>query len=331
MSFTTPLLPPIPKSSPPSPSSTSLTTIISSVTDFSTKLDSIELDINELEAYTKDNTANTVSIGGGGRKGRRDNNGKKKERLSCLIDECGEKIPQLHTLFQSSSSSSTSILHSRTTPSTTSASATITGESTLGREERSKRREFNEERRRFQEVIKRYTMLCGRFDSLLSTSDSVRWSANSRGTMDGSFVSYNDSITGGGGSFVAGRIGEDEEEEHPLPPHIQTFTTTDPTSQIVESRARDIEVISRNVKLVNSTYQDLANLVEEQGVEIDDIEQNILMSRERTAAGNEQLRKATEFQKSSGKCAKIIIAIVIVGAIVCIGILYGGRIKDSFS
>ena len=115
----------------------------------------------------------------------------------------------------------------------------------------------------------------------------------------------------------------------PLAP-LAHWQFQDNTNALVSERARDIEVIARNVGKVNEVYRDLANLVEEQGVEIDDIEQNIIMSRERTEKGKEQLRLATDFQKKSGKCAKVVIALVIVGACVGIGILYGGRIEDSF-
>ena len=111
---------------------------------------------------------------------------------------------------------------------------------------------------------------------------------------------------------------------------VKTYAD-DLTEQIVQSRAADIEVIARNVANVNEVYRDLANLVDEQQVEIDDIEQNIMMARERTEKGNEQLVKATDFQKSTGRCAKLVIATVFVAAIVCIGILYGDRIVHGSS
>ena len=87
-------------------------------------------------------------------------------------------------------------------------------------------------------------------------------------------------------------------------------------------------MITNSMQKVGEIYNDLANLVDEQQYEIDDIESNILNSHNRTEAGIDQLQKATNFQKSSSKCIVWLLLLILVAAIVCIGILYGGQITD---
>ncbi|GMH55311.1 hypothetical protein TrRE_jg5207 [Triparma retinervis] len=204
-----------------------------------------------------------------------------------------------------------------------SASNSLGVTTTLSPQHRQVRKEYNELRREFQALIRKYTDLTVRCDEVMEAcaSSSVRMSAESRGGE--SFIS-----TGGNSSLLANRSLEDlDDAAQGPPPKVQVKTyATDPTAAVVQSRAADIEVIARNVRDVNEVYRDLANLVDEQQVEIDDIEQNIMMTRERTEKGAVHLRKATDFQKKSGRCVKVMVAIVIVAAVVCIGVLYGDRI-----
>ncbi|GMI30845.1 hypothetical protein TrCOL_g7249 [Triparma columacea] len=256
--------------------------------------------------------------------------------LTTNLDLAGDLIPSLHTAFKSSPLSSSSLQSSRP-PSLQSASNAVGVTTTLSQTQRSLRKQYNEHRREFQSLIRTYTSLTGRYDEVAESvagTGSVRMSAESRGGE--SFVSTAGGGGGGGGSFIGtgggGYATAGREEEGNVPSRVLVKTYADDvTEQIVQSRAADIEVIARNVANVNEVYRDLANLVDEQQVEIDDIEQNIMMARERTEKGNEQLVKATDFQKSTGRCAKLVIAMVFVAAIVCIGILYGDRIFHGSS
>lgn len=240
-------------------------------------------------------------------------------RIGGLIEDGGDRIPSIHTLFSTSSQSSASLQTAKSKALETASSIIQTGSPS-----RTFRAAHNEMRRDFQRLIQRYTLATTKFDDLedvLNTaSSSVRLSAASRGS-GGSFVSLPPASFSGLDNSL---------DSNPNNSGVLNTKFQDNTNALVSERARDIEVIARNVGKVNEVYRDLANLVEEQGVEIDDIEQNIIMSRERTEKGKEQLRLATDFQKKSGKCAKVVIALVIVGACVGIGILYGGRIEDSF-
>lgn len=97
---------------------------------------------------------------------------------------------------------------------------------------------------------------------------------------------------------------------------------------VLAERKNEIIMITNSMQKVGEIYNDLANLVDEQQYEIDDIESNILNSHNRTEAGIDQLQKATNFQKSSSKCIVWLLLLILVAAIVCIGILYGGQITD---
>ncbi|KAH7388502.1 hypothetical protein KP509_16G078800 [Ceratopteris richardii] len=68
---------------------------------------------------------------------------------------------------------------------------------------------------------------------------------------------------------------------------------------LIEERDQGIEAIQQQIGEVHEIFKDLAVLVREQGVMIDDIEANIESSHSATVESNKQLSKASKSQRSS--------------------------------
>jgi len=91
---------------------------------------------------------------------------------------------------------------------------------------------------------------------------------------------------------------------------------------IIQDREEGIKKIEGTIREVNEIFTDLAQLVNEQGIMIDNIESNIESTAHNTAEGVVELRKASDHQKSSRNklcCLALIIAVVaalVVGAVV---------------
>lgn len=93
---------------------------------------------------------------------------------------------------------------------------------------------------------------------------------------------------------------------------------------IIEERDQGIKDIQQQIGEVNEIFKDLAVLVHEQGVVIDDIDSNIESAYATTTQGNVQLVKATKSQKSNSSLmcwllvafGVILVVIVIVLAVV---------------
>jgi syntaxin 7 len=92
----------------------------------------------------------------------------------------------------------------------------------------------------------------------------------------------------------------------------------------VQERNREIREIETAVVEVGQIFQDLAAMVNEQGVMVDNIESNISSSVEATSTGVEQLEGAEEYQrKARKKCVIITIIVVVIIAIIVLAILWG--------
>ena len=127
-------------------------------------------------------------------------------------------------------------------------------------------------------------------------------------------------------SFISSNIGVEDSDDSDVALSSKTkmtrFAEEEYDATLIEERRKEIEQIQSNMMKVNEVYTDLANLVDEQQVEIDDIEQNIIYSHSRVEAGSKQLEKATALQKNSGKCVRWVLGLIILGALVSIGVLY---------
>ncbi|CAO2832311.1 unnamed protein product [Amaranthus hypochondriacus] len=88
---------------------------------------------------------------------------------------------------------------------------------------------------------------------------------------------------------------------------------------IIEEREHGIQEIQQQIGEVNEIFKDLAVLVSDQGVMIDDISSNIEGSHAATTQGTSQLLKAAKTQKSSSSL--VCLLLVIFGIILLIVII----------
>ncbi|URD97446.1 syntaxin [Musa troglodytarum] len=88
---------------------------------------------------------------------------------------------------------------------------------------------------------------------------------------------------------------------------------------IVEEREQGIQEIQQQIDQVNEIFKDLAVLVHDQGVVIDDINTHIENSHAATAQGKTQLKKAAKTQKSNSSLMCLLL--VIFGIILLIVII----------
>lgn len=88
---------------------------------------------------------------------------------------------------------------------------------------------------------------------------------------------------------------------------------------LIEERDQGIQDIQQQIGEVNEIFKDLAVLVHEQGVMIDDIDSNIETSHAATTQANRQLAKAAKSQKSNSSLACLLL--VIFGVVLLIVII----------
>ena len=246
---------------------------------------------------------------------------------SCL-EQANEMTKQLYALFKTDEHSASSLMtdvHSRSEDSAPGIKLTDTA-STLTKTmaetgsnffidnpaKKQQRAEFNKLRRDFQKEMMRLERLTKRAEEM---ERSTVMRISTRGS-DMSFSSF---------SGEANEEADTNADSDANFGQARTYDATTFSEVVVEERNREIGNIQSSMVKINEVYNDLANLVDEQQVEIDDIEQNIVATHERTEAGLLQLAVATTTQKSTGKCFRWLIAVVLVGAVVAIVILYGGE------
>lgn len=88
---------------------------------------------------------------------------------------------------------------------------------------------------------------------------------------------------------------------------------------IIQDREEGIKKIEGTIREVNEIFTDLAQLVNEQGIMIDNIESNIESTAHNTAEGVVELRKASDHQKSArSKMCWLALIIAIVAAVITI-------------
>lgn len=88
---------------------------------------------------------------------------------------------------------------------------------------------------------------------------------------------------------------------------------------IIEEREQGIQEIQQQIGEVNEIFKDLAVLVHEQGVMIDDIDSNIESSYSATVQAKSQLHKASKSQKSNSSLTCLLL--VIFGVVLLIVII----------
>lgn len=83
--------------------------------------------------------------------------------------------------------------------------------------------------------------------------------------------------------------------------------------QLVEEREDAIVDIAHAISEVNETFRDLAAIVEEQGKNIDMIDNNTTSAQANTADGVDQLTQAEKHQKGYRKWIVIMLLLIILG------------------
>lgn len=91
--------------------------------------------------------------------------------------------------------------------------------------------------------------------------------------------------------------------------------------RIMEERVVAINQLSSDVQQVSDLFTDMALLVNEQGQNIDNIETNIINSRNNIEGANRQLVKASRYQRRKRKCVCRCICFLIIVLIITILIL----------
>jgi t-SNARE complex subunit (syntaxin) len=89
---------------------------------------------------------------------------------------------------------------------------------------------------------------------------------------------------------------------------------------IIAEREEGIKQIEKTVLEVNEIFRDVANLVQEQGQMIDNIESNIEVSVSDVSQGVEEIKKASDYQKRSRTklCCLTLLVIIIVAVVVIV-------------
>lgn len=86
------------------------------------------------------------------------------------------------------------------------------------------------------------------------------------------------------------------------PKLIQTLQGQDVDEMIMEERERDIRKMNQDLLLVHEMFQDMANIVEQQGEMIEEISEMTEKSHDRAQAGLEQVKQAAAYQPTCTMC-----------------------------
>lgn len=104
--------------------------------------------------------------------------------------------------------------------------------------------------------------------------------------------------------------------------HIEDQTETDPL--MIESRNNEIKSVMETVTDLNMIFRDLDRLVGEQGILVNDIDNNIALSLTHVEEGKVEIKKAETFQKKSSKCCVwtgVILCLIILSLVATIAII----------
>ncbi|KAH3674662.1 hypothetical protein WICPIJ_009511 [Wickerhamomyces pijperi] len=92
---------------------------------------------------------------------------------------------------------------------------------------------------------------------------------------------------------------------------------------LTEQRASDISRIHDGVQEVNTVYKQLGNLVQQQGTQVDTIENNLGNFRVQAKGASEELRKAEDYQKRKGKWTCFILMVLAIFSLIVVLMVLG--------
>lgn len=87
---------------------------------------------------------------------------------------------------------------------------------------------------------------------------------------------------------------------------------------LTEERNREISQVAEGIREVNSIFKDLGELVNQQGEQLDTVEDNILQMHGNTQQASRELTKAHEYQKKRGKWSCIILVALCIFVLVIV-------------
>jgi syntaxin 7 len=124
---------------------------------------------------------------------------------------------------------------------------------------------------------------------------------------------------GGGGAFANDEDDAAAERARIAEARRQEFEQLEQRRELeralIEERDQGIRKIESTVLTVNEIFTDLAQLVEEQGHMVDNIEANIVSTESNVKQGTTELRKASEYQKKSRtKLCWLLLCVIILAA-----------------
>ena len=91
---------------------------------------------------------------------------------------------------------------------------------------------------------------------------------------------------------------------------------------LTEERNRELNQVSQGIQEVNSIFKDLSELVQQQGEQLDTVEDNILQLHSNTQGADRELQKAHEYQRRRSKWSCIfLVALCVFVLIVVLAVL----------
>lgn len=87
---------------------------------------------------------------------------------------------------------------------------------------------------------------------------------------------------------------------------------------LTEERNREIDQVTESVREVNSIFKDLGTLVNQQGEQLDTIEENVQQLHGNTQQASRELHKAHEYQKRKSKWSCILLVALMVVVLVVV-------------
>ncbi|KAM9927312.1 hypothetical protein OXX59_002595 [Metschnikowia pulcherrima] len=87
---------------------------------------------------------------------------------------------------------------------------------------------------------------------------------------------------------------------------------------LTEERNRQIEQVAEGIREVNSIFKDLGELVNQQGEQLDTVEENVLQMSGNAHEASRELNKAHEYQKSKSKWSCILLVALCVFVLVMV-------------
>jgi syntaxin 7 len=128
-------------------------------------------------------------------------------------------------------------------------------------------------------------------------------------------VPSSSSASDSGRSSAATKVGKGKVGGEGLDdPFLQRMQQVEFDSAMVEERDEAINDIAQSIMEVNETMRDLANIVDEQGKDIDQIEVNTTNAEDNTEKGVGFLTDAEKYQKGYRKWILVLVCIIVVAA-----------------